>query len=152
MNPIASGPNALADAAHTTADRVALHCVHQHNAPFIDRTGNALLKAAGASPLLYDEKFVDDLVQRSAVAVRAALTPAVPVTHVRVGKAEVKHVACNRRVIGPNGKIKFTRTSATKIPPRTPSPKGRSILGFVRSVSFSATSPSRGCTTTRRIR
>ena len=35
---------ALAEAAHTTPDRVALHCVHQHNAPFIDREGNALLR------------------------------------------------------------------------------------------------------------
>ena len=46
-----SGPKRLADAAHTTPDRVALHCVHQHNAPFIDREGNALLRKAGASPL-----------------------------------------------------------------------------------------------------
>ena len=39
---------ALADAAHTTPDRVALHCVHQHNAPFIDRDGNALGEGARA--------------------------------------------------------------------------------------------------------
>ena len=50
---------ALAEAAHTTPDRVALHCVHQHNAPFIDREGNALLRKAGRDPLLYDEEFVD---------------------------------------------------------------------------------------------
>src|SRR5262249_17730836 len=54
---------ALADAAHTTADRVALHCVHQHNAPFIDREGNALLRAAGADPLMFDDAFVDALVK-----------------------------------------------------------------------------------------
>src|SRR3954468_15977374 len=90
---------ALADAAHTTPDRVALHCVHQHNAPFIDRDGNALLRKAGADPLLYDERFVDDLVRRSAAAVRESLTPAQPVTHVRAGQAEVTQVACIRRVI-----------------------------------------------------
>jgi hypothetical protein len=61
---------ALAEAAHTTPDRVALHCVHQHNAPFVDREGNALLRKAGADPLLYDEKFLDDLIRRSAAAVR----------------------------------------------------------------------------------
>lgn len=126
---------ALADAAHTTPDRVALHCVHQHNAPFIDRDGNALLKAAGASSLLYDEKFVDDLMKRSAEAVRAALTPAAPVTHVRSGKAPIKEVACNRRVIGANGKIKYTRTSATKDPAARAEPDG-AIDPLLRSVSF----------------
>jgi len=126
---------ALAEAAHTTPDRVALHCVHQHNAPFIDLEGNKLLKAANASPLLYDEAFVADLVRRSADAVRASLTPAVPVTHVRAGKAEVKQVACNRRVIGPNGKIKFTRTSATKDPAARAEPDG-TIDPVLRSVSF----------------
>jgi hypothetical protein len=126
---------ALADAAHTTPDRVALHCVHQHNAPFVDREGNRLLKDAGASPLLYDERFVDDLVKRSADAVRASLTPAVPVSHVRRGQAEVKEVACNRRVVGPNGKIKFTRTSATTNPAARAEPEG-TIDPALRSVGF----------------
>jgi hypothetical protein len=115
---------ALAEAAHTTPDRVALHCVHQHNAPFIDREGNKLLKAAGADPLMFDDGFVDGLVKRSAAAVREALTPSQPVTHVRVGRAEVKQVACNRRVIGPDGKIKYTRTSATKDPAARAEPEG----------------------------
>ncbi len=126
---------ALAEAAQTTPDRVALHCVHQHNAPFIDREGNALLKKANASPLLYDETFVDDLVKRSARAVRESLTPAQPVTHYRVGKAEVAQVACNRRVIGPNGKIKYTRYSATKDPAAIAEPDG-TIDPLLRSVSF----------------
>jgi hypothetical protein len=126
---------ALADAAHTSPDRVALHCVHQHDAPFIDRVGNALLRKAGAAPLLFDERFVDDLVKRSADAVRAALTPAQPVTHVRAGKAEVHQVASNRRVLGPDGRIKFTRTSATKDPVARAAPEG-TIDPLLRSVTF----------------
>ncbi len=126
---------AIADAAHTTADRVALHCVHQHNAPFIDRAGNALLKQAGVSPLLYDEAFVDDLVKRTAAAVRDSLAPSQPVTHLRVGKGEVKEVACNRRVIGPDGKIKYTRTSATTNPAARAEPEG-TIDPILRSIAF----------------
>jgi hypothetical protein len=126
---------ALAEAAHTTPDRVALHCVHQHNAPFIDRQGNALLRQAGADPLLYDERFLDDLVRRSAAAVRESLTPARPVTHVRVGEAEVEQVASNRRVIGPNGKIQYTRTSATRDPAARAAPEG-TIDPLLRSVGF----------------
>jgi hypothetical protein len=126
---------AIADAAHTTPDRVALHCVHQHNAPFIDREGNKLLKTAGVSPLLYDETFVDRLIKRTSEAVRAALSPAQPVTHIRAGRAEVKQVACNRRVIGPNGRIKFTRTSATKDLEARAAPEG-TIDPILRSIGF----------------
>lgn len=126
---------ALAEAAHTTPDRVALHCVHQHNAPFIDREGNALLKKAGVTPLLEDDDFVDDLVKRSADALRASLTPAQPVTHIRSGKGQVHEVACNRRVIGPDGKIKYTRTSATRDPAARAAPDG-TIDPWLRSVSF----------------
>jgi len=126
---------ALADAAHTTPDRVALHCVHQHNAPFIDREGNALLRRAGADPLLYDESFVASLIKRSAAAVRDALTPAEPVSHIRFGEAEVKEVASNRRVLGPDGKIKFIRTSATKDPVARAEPEG-TIDSMLKSVGF----------------
>ena len=115
---------ALADAAHTTPDRVALHSVHQHNAPFVDRAGNALLKSAGVSPLLCDDRFVDDLVKRSADAVRASLTPAQPVTHVRVGTADVDRVASNRRILGPDGKVKIVRYSATTDPAAREAPEG----------------------------
>ena len=126
---------ALAAAAHTTPDRVALHCVHQHNAPFIDRDGNALLRKAGAPSLLYDEPFVEGLVRRSADAVRESLTAAQPVTHVHVGTAEVKQVASNRRVIGPNGKIRFSRTSATKDPAARAEPEG-TIDPVLKSIGF----------------
>jgi hypothetical protein len=126
---------ALAEAAHTTPDRVALHCVHQHDAPFIDRAGNALLRACGASPLLFDDRFVDGLVKRSAEAVRAALAPAQPVTHVSAGMARVQQVASNRRVIGPDGRVKYSRTSATKDPAARAAPEG-TIDPALRSVTF----------------
>lgn len=126
---------ALADAAHTTPDRVALHCVHQHNAPFIDREGNRLLKAANASVLLQDDRFVEALIKRSALAVRDSITPSQPATHLRVGKAEVKQVASNRRIIGPDGKSKLIRYSATKDPAARDAPEG-TIDPILRSISF----------------
>jgi hypothetical protein len=126
---------ALAEAAHTTPDHVALHCVHQHNAPFIDREGNALLRKAGADPLLYNEAFVADLVRRSAAAVRESLTPAQPVSHIRTGQAAVQQVASNRRVLGPDGKIKYTRTSATRDPAARAEPEG-TIDPVLKSVGF----------------
>ena len=125
----------LAEAAHTTTDRVALHTVHQHNAPFIDREGNALLRKAGASPLLYDEAFVDRLMDRSAEAVRRSLAESVPVTHVRHGFAKVEGVASNRRILGPDGKIRYVRYSATKDPAIRDAPEG-TIDPILRSIGL----------------
>jgi hypothetical protein len=125
----------LAEAAHTTPDRVALHCVHQHNAPFIDLEGNNLLRRAGAETLLFHQPFVDDLMKRSGDAIRQALTNPQPVTHIRAGQAQVKQVASNRRVIGSDGKIKFIRYSATTNEAARAEPDG-TIDPILRSVGF----------------
>ncbi len=126
---------ALADAAHTTADRVALHCVHQHNAPFIDREGNALLLRAGSTTPLYDEPYVDNLIKRSAIAVRDSLRDAKPISHVRAGEAEVKQVASNRRILGPDGKIRFVRYSSTADPVVRAEPEG-TVDSKLKSIGF----------------
>ncbi len=125
----------LAEAAGTTADRVALHCVHQHNAPFIDLEGNRLLKKSGADPLIFDEKFVDELMTISTRAVQESLRQSQPIDLVGFGSAKVEEVACNRRVIGPDGKIKYTRTSATRNPEARAEPDG-TIDPLLRSISL----------------
>jgi hypothetical protein len=125
---------ALADAAHTTPDRVALHCVHPHNAPFAD-VGAQKLIAAAKAPISLDLKFFDAVVASSAEALKKALMKAVPFTHVGTGSAEVTNVASNRRVLGPDGKIKFTRTSATKDPKARAEAEGL-IDPVLRTLSF----------------
>ncbi len=126
---------ALADAAGTTPDRVALHCVHQHNAPFVDREGNAILRKLGAAPLLQDDAFVDDLVRRSAASVREALRSARPVNRLNVGHADVKEVASNRRVLGPDGRVKLVRYSASRDPAAREAPEG-TIDRVLRSIGL----------------
>src|SRR5580700_10782377 len=49
----------LARAAQTTPDRVAIQCVHPHDAPFVDLEAQALLEKAGASPCV-DRTFFDE--------------------------------------------------------------------------------------------
>ena len=44
---------ALAQAAGTTAERVALHCVHQHDAPHFDQDSEKLLAQQGQSGKIY---------------------------------------------------------------------------------------------------
>src|SRR5262245_17331411 len=104
---------ALAQAAHTVPENVAVQCVHPHNAPFADVGAQKLLDAAGGPPSL-DLKFFDRVVQQSAEAARAALAKTSPFTHVGVGQGKVEQVASNRRVLGPDGKVKYTRYSASK--------------------------------------
>ncbi len=126
--------NALADAAHTTPEHVSLHAVHPHNAPFADVEAQKFIAAAGA-PKSLDLKYYDECVKNSADVLKAALPKAVPFTHVGTGSAEVKEVASNRRVLGPDGKVKFTRTSATKNKEARDEPEGL-IDPKLRTLSF----------------
>jgi hypothetical protein len=125
---------ALADAAHTTPEHVSLHCVHPHNAPFADVEAQKLIAAAGSAKSL-DLDFFAGCVKKSAEALKAALPKAAKFTHVGTGAAEVKEVASNRRVLGPDGKVKFTRTSATKNQEARDAPEGL-IDPKLRTLSF----------------
>jgi len=125
---------ALAEAAHTVPENVAIHCVHPHNAPFADTEAEKLIAAAGASSSL-DLKFFDEVVRKSAAALKASLAKAVEFTHVGHGAGTVEEVASNRRVIGPDGKVKFTRTSATKNAEARAAPEGL-IDPVLRTLSF----------------
>src|SRR5262249_41245894 len=105
---------ALAEAAHTTPEHVSLHTVHPHNTPFADVEAEKLLAKAGAATSL-DLKFFDECVKKSGEALKAALPRAAPFTHIGTGSADVKEVASNRRILGDDGKVKFTRYSASKL-------------------------------------
>ena len=125
---------ALADAAHTMPEYVSLHTVHPHNAPFADVEAQKLIAAAHA-PISLDLKYYDDCVKRSVEALKAALPKATKFTHIGTGSAEVKEVASNRRVLGPDGKVKFTRTSATRNKEARAAPEGL-IDPKLRTLSF----------------
>ncbi|MFL5340340.1 MAG: hypothetical protein ACJ8F7_09320 [Gemmataceae bacterium] len=125
----------LAEAAHTTAERVAVHCVHPHNAPFADTEAEKLLEAVPGAPPSLDIKFFDRAVRQSAEALRAALKSTRRFTHVGVGQGRVEQVASNRRVLGSDGKVRFTRTSATRDPDARAAPEGL-IDPFLKTLSF----------------
>jgi hypothetical protein len=125
---------ALADAAHTTLDHVTVHAVHPHNAPFADVGAQKLLDEAKGPPSL-DLKFFDQMVKDVAAACRKSLEKTKRFTHIGVGSATVKEVASNRRVLGPDGKVKFTRTSATKNKEARDAPEGL-IDPVLRTLSF----------------
>jgi len=116
---------ALAEAARTSPRRVAVHTVHQHDAPGCDFTVERLLKEAGMKDLgRYEGTFHRQVLARAAQAVRASMAMAQPLTHYGRGAAEVKEVASNRRIPGPDGKIRATRYTACKDPKLRAEPEG----------------------------
>ena len=87
------------------------------------------------APKSLDLDYFNDCVRRSADALKAALPNAMEFTHIGTGSAEVTHVASNRRVLGPDGNVKFTRTSATKNKEARDAPEGL-IDSKLRTLSF----------------
>ncbi|MFA5191545.1 MAG: hypothetical protein WC740_12505 [Verrucomicrobiia bacterium] len=126
---------ALAEAAGTTVERVAVHTVHQHDTPGCDFTTEDLLAAQGLTNRFSNVPFAHEAIARTAKAAHEAMREPKAVTHVGVGQAKVEQFASNRRVAGPDGKVKYVRYSACRIPAARAAPEGV-IDPFVRVLSF----------------
>lgn len=129
--------SALAEAAGTVPGRVALHTLHQHDAPGCDFTAEKIIKDLGVQGYSrFDGDFHRVVIQRAADAIRAALPNAQPITHYGYGDAVVKEVASNRRVERlPDGKVGRMRGSSCKIEGLITLPEGLidpvvSVLSF----------------------
>ena len=105
---------ALAEVAGTTPSRVAVHTLHQHDAPACDFAAERLLREVNAPINRYDGTFAREVLARLKTAIHDGLPNAQPVTQIGLGQAEVKEVASNRRILGPDGKVRVTRYTATK--------------------------------------
>ncbi len=105
----------IAKAAGTSADRVAVHTLHQHDAPRCDFGAESLLQQIGASDLgAHDGTFPRQVIDRLARAVEIAVESAQPITHVGFGVAKVENVASNRRIQDESGQVIATRYTATR--------------------------------------
>ncbi|MCA9029319.1 MAG: hypothetical protein KDA66_00845, partial [Planctomycetaceae bacterium] len=79
---------ALAAAAGTDANHVAVHTLHQHDAPGCDFTAERLIRDMGLETYgRFQGAFHREVIQRAASAVELALPNAKPVTHYGTGKA-----------------------------------------------------------------
>jgi len=125
----------LAQAAATTPERVAVQCVHQHNAPWPDSTAERLLAARGAPGLVMDAAWCAAALQRVADAVREAVQNQRPLTHLEIGQARVNRVASNRRVMGADGRVKAVRWTSCKDAKTRAAPEGL-IDPFLKTISL----------------
>ena len=126
---------ALAEAAGTTVDRVAVHTLHQHDGVRCDFTTEAILEEQGIATKSFNREFDEQVIKRTAEAVRQAVAAARRVTHIGVGEAKVDKVASNRRVLGTDGKVKIVRYSSTRNPDAIAAPEGV-IDPYLRLLSF----------------
>lgn len=126
---------ALAKAAHTTVERVAVQTVHPHDAPFADTGAEKLIAATPGAPSSLDLKFFARAVRDVATAVETSLATTRRFTHIGIGQAKVDRVASNRRILGPDGKVKATRTSATRDAAVRAEPEGV-IDPWLKTLSF----------------
>ena len=115
---------ALARAAATSPRRVAVHSLHQHDALDCDFSAERILNEAGVDPRQYEGGFQRQVIADLERAVRESLPRAQPVTHLGLGEARVDCVASNRRILGPDGKVRATRWTATKDPAIRAEPEG----------------------------
>jgi hypothetical protein len=125
----------LARAAGTTADRVAVHCLHPHDAPGCDFLADELAAGRGLGDRLFNVAFAREAIARTAESIRQAVQEPRAVTHLGLGKASVEQVASNRRLLGPDGKVQHVRLSSCKDEAVRALPEG-TIDPLVRVVSF----------------
>ena len=142
----------LAEAAETTPELVAVHTVHQHDAPICDFTAEKLLKEKNLPLGCFDGSFARLLIKNIQEAIMNAVNELQPVTDIGLGKAPVYEVASNRRVDMVDGKIGTMRGSSCKDPILRDKPEGLidpdvSLISFWNNdkplavLSFYATHP-----------
>ncbi|MCA9230122.1 MAG: hypothetical protein KDA57_05695 [Planctomycetales bacterium] len=126
---------AIAKGVKTSLERVSVHVLHQHDAPRCDFSADRLLAEQGLGGAMFDVAFARQTIENVAEAVQAAAASASVATHLGLGQAKVEKVASNRRILGPDGKVKVMRFTACADPAVRAEPEG-TIDPYVKSISF----------------
>ncbi len=127
--------DAIAKAVKTSPERVSVNVLHQHDAPRCDFSAERLLAEQGLGGVMFDPVFARQVIKNVASAAKQAADSASVATHLGLSQAKVEKVASNRRILGPDGKVKFVRYTACGNPEMRAEPEG-TIDPFVKSISF----------------
>lgn len=103
---------AIAAAVDTTSDRVAVHVLHQHDAPGSDFPTEQLLAGHGLGRQFSNPDFDAKVMERVSTAARLSLKRARSATHIGLSSARVEKVASNRRILGGDGRVVLQRQSS----------------------------------------
>lgn len=125
----------VADALGTTPRRVAVHCLHQHDAPRYDTSAESLLAAEGLAGRMYNVAWTRSVLEQLAAAAANAQQEARTITHFAYGQAAVERVASNRRILGEDGRVLYTRYTATADPKIRAFPEG-TVDANLKTIAF----------------
>lgn len=125
----------LAEAAGTDPDRVAVQCVHQHDAPFACLETDRIVRAQGDLPPNLDPEFFSACLKKARQSVTESLRTARPLTHVAASEAMVEQVASNRRILGDDGRVRTNRSVAPGSHAERPLPAG-AIDPSLKTIAF----------------
>jgi hypothetical protein len=125
----------LSAAAETPERHVTVHCTHTHSALIADARAQEILSEVPGAPPHLDLAFLERCTDAAADALRQAALHLRPVTHVGAGSAKVENFASNRRVPGPDGKIRSRFSAAAKDPFMRDAPEGL-IDPVLRTLTF----------------
>ena len=124
----------IATAAKTSPSRVAVQCIHAHNAPFTDARAQEIVDQVDNAPVHADLEFLEETASRVARSVEEACERWGVATHVGTARTAVHQVASSRRVPGPDGSIRVRYSSTTDVSLQQ-APEGK-IDRFLRTVSL----------------
>jgi hypothetical protein len=127
--------DAIAEAVGTTRERVAVHALHQHDAPGCDFDAERIAAEHGLAGRIFDPQFAQAAIDRAADAAHEAMESLQPVSHIGAGKGRVDKVASTRRCLGPDGKVQHVRYTACTDPKVREYPEG-AIDPMAKAVSF----------------
>jgi len=124
----------MAEAAGTDDSRVALHCVHQHTAPWGDEDVQRLIGQT-EEPFVHSDMMLNgEVANRLAASVKKAIGELEPFDHIGIAEAKVERIASSRRIITQDGKLRG-RMSATKDPELKALPEGK-IDPVLKTITF----------------
>ncbi|MFO7901291.1 hypothetical protein [Roseovarius sp.] len=103
----------IAEAVGTTADQVAVQCVHQHTAPMAVLDAQRILDQVDGAPLAFKEDVMMDLFDKIASAAGDAARRLEPCDRIGTSEAEVERVASNRRIPNGDGTVTTRYSSCT---------------------------------------
>ncbi|HTL56499.1 MAG TPA: hypothetical protein VL361_12520 [Candidatus Limnocylindrales bacterium] len=125
----------LAVAAGTSPERVAVHTLHQHDAPDCDFSAEEILKKTQQQPRQFESSFQRQVLSQLEQAVQNAMRNPQPINYLGLGEARVEGVASNRRILGSDGKVRAVRYTSCQDAALRAEPEG-TIDSMLSLVSF----------------
>ncbi len=125
----------LANAVKTVPERVAVHCIHAHDTPWPDRDAQDILDQYGCHDVIMAGDWAEQSREKATLAAKRSLECLRPCSQIGIGQARVDQIASNRRIMGPDGKVKAVRWTKSPDPTIRAEPEGL-IDPMLKTVSF----------------